>query len=170
MNRGLLMIAIMLGVLLALFSASLAAAGFQLITETEFNREMGARASYGLPPEVDAAGDPPVLRGRKSPPGAPQITVTLPERFAGLVPPIDIELRFQPAAGAEIDPTTFRVLYGWLGIDITDRLKEHANITPEGIRAENAELPEGRHELTLEIADTKGRYGAATLEFTIASP
>ncbi len=98
MNRGLLMIAIMLGVLLALFSASLA------------------------------------------------------------------------AAGAEIDPTTFRVLYGWLGIDITDRLKEHANITPEGIRAENAELPEGRHELTLEIADTKGRYGAATLEFTIASP
>ena len=50
--------------------------------------------------------------------------------------------------------------YGWLGIDITARLLEHATETAYGLSAKNVDLPFGDHTITVSIADSNGRTGS----------
>jgi hypothetical protein len=78
-----------------------------------------------------------------------------------------IRIRFQAQTGAAINPGSCRVKYGWLGIDITDRLVAHAKIGASGISADYAEIPAGAYMITLQIADDLGRVGTRTFEFTV---
>ena len=50
---------------------------------------------------------------------------------------------------------------------MTDRVTEHATVTPEGLVSENAEMPKGKHKLTISIADTEGRVGKKQFKFQI---
>lgn len=101
-------------------------------------------------------------------PGAPIIEVDQPDQTNAIRAPVDIRLRFVPQGGATIDLASFRAAYGWLGIDITNRIIEHAQINASGLFANNAEIPVEHHRVTLQIADNMRRLGTRTFEFTAA--
>jgi hypothetical protein len=45
---------------------------------------------------------------------------------------------------------------------------EHAMTTPNGLSAENVDLPPGDHKVTLSIADTSGKIASRTFRFSVA--
>jgi hypothetical protein len=63
---------------------------------------------------------------------------------------------------------TFNATYGWLGINITQRLLAHAVTTPNGLSAENVELPPGDHRVKLSIAGTSGKMASRTFRFSVS--
>ena len=113
----------------------------------------------------------PRFRGAVMPtiemPGAPIIEVDQPDQTTAIRTPVNIRLRFRPKGGAKIDLSSFRASYGWLGVDITARIIEHAQINSSGLVADNAEIPSGHHKVTLEIADNMHRVGSRVFEFTV---
>ena len=58
--------------------------------------------------------------------GAPVITVKQPDVSRPLHNPMTFDIQFSAAQGATINRSTLRVKYGWLGIDVTQRLLGHA--------------------------------------------
>jgi hypothetical protein len=115
-----------------------------LITPEEFERDRSAPRFRGfLAPTVQ--------------PGAPIIEIDQPDQTGAIRVPVNIRLRFLPQGGAIIDLASFRATYGWLGIDITSRIIEHAQINASGLFANNAEILAGHHKVTLQIADNMRR-------------
>jgi hypothetical protein len=102
-----------------------------------------------------------------SPSGAPTITIEEPEITRPVRSPVNIRIRFQAAANARIAVNSLRVRYGRLGIDITRRILAHARPTPSGVFVEDAELPRGRHRVTIQIADNMGRVGSKSFDFNV---
>jgi hypothetical protein len=116
-----------------------------------------------------AAPHAPVAHTRGLPtPGAPQIVVDQPTAAETLHPPLNIRVRFVASAGTAINTTTFRATYGFLGIDITDRLLQHAQLNAQQLKADNVAIPAGDHRVTLTIADSQGRENSRTFQFTVA--
>lgn len=115
----------------------------------------------------DKAARPKELPSRSQPAGAPAIEVSEPDTAKPVKSPVTIRIRFRPQTGTTINPATFRAKYGWLGIDITDRLVAHAQLDATGISANNAEIPAGRYMVVLQITDSLGRVGTRSLEFTV---
>ena len=99
--------------------------------------------------------------------GAPTIRIEEPDITRPVRSPVNIRIRFQAAANARIEVNTLRVRYGRLGIDITRRILAHARPTPSGVFVEDAELPRGRHRVTIQIADNMGRVGSKSFDFNI---
>jgi hypothetical protein len=99
--------------------------------------------------------------------GAPTITIQEPDITRPISLPVDIRVRFQAAANARIAVNSLRVRYGFLGIDVTRRILAHARPTPSGMFVRGAELPSGRHRVTIQIADDMGRVGSRSFEFTV---
>lgn len=100
-------------------------------------------------------------------PGAPQIEIVHPRLDTPVVSPTAIQLMFVPAASSVVRPETFKVLYGRLRIDITQRLINAAKVTAEGINVKEASLPKGSHRLLISIEDLQGRQGVKALDFEI---
>jgi hypothetical protein len=150
MRRRLLLV---LGAGAAIRSAH-AASGWTLIDEADVRRDR-------------AVGPQGATRG-VSAPGGPVIAVDKPSSEQGLPKPFAFRMRFIPPADAAIDPATFHATYGWLDLDITARLLEHARLTAEGLSADDINAPSGQHRVTISIADTLGRKGSRTFRFTIA--
>lgn len=108
------------------------------------------------------------LTAKVSPvPGAPQIEVVHPKLDAPVASPTPIQLVFVPAGSSSVRPETFKVLYGRMRIDITQRLVNAAKITAEGISVKEASLPKGSHRLLLSVEDLQGRQGMKSLDFEI---
>jgi hypothetical protein len=137
---------------LALATLPVKARAWRLITPDEEARDSVA-------PEGVAPADLP-------PP--PTIDLLRPDISAPVRNPVTIEVRFRAGASHAIDMRTFNATYGRLGINITSRLLEHAATTPDGLSAENVELPTGSHRVTLSIADTSGKTASRTFRFSVA--
>ena len=101
---------------------------------------------------------------------APLITINSPAGKSELYSPIRIEVNFKAHDGANIQADSLKVLYGWMNLDITDRIKEYAQISHSGISAKNVELPVGKHYITIEIRDTKKRSAEKEVYFEILKP
>jgi hypothetical protein len=146
----------------ALLAATLATAagagGFQLLSAGEYRSELAARAAPGAKLS---------LRGADL--DAPTITVVAPAGSAAITPPVDIDLRFKAAPGATVDPKTLKILYGFLKIDVTQRIVSApgVEISAAGLKAAGARLPSGDHKLLIEVADNLGRTARQPLEFTV---
>jgi hypothetical protein len=113
-----------------------------------------------------AASEP--LSAKVSPvSGAPQIEVLYPKLDAPVASPTPIQLMFVPSASSMVRPETFKVLYGRLRIDITQRLVNAAKVTAEGINVKEASLPKGTHRLLISVEDLQGRQGTKSLDFEI---
>jgi hypothetical protein len=134
------------------------AAGFDLVTAAE--AQQAAQAEKTMPQPV---------RTRSLPkPDAPAIKVVSPAPAGKPVAgPVRIEVAFQPAAGAKIVPSSFRVLYGLLKIDLTDRLRQHATVTENGVVVDGAKVPEGQHRMFIQVADDKGNTAEQELRFRV---
>jgi hypothetical protein len=136
------------------------AAGFDLVTAAEMAQVQQAEKTMPGP-----------VRTRSLPkPDAPAIKVVSPASAGTPVAaPLRIEVAFQPAAGARIVPSTFRVLYGLLKIDLTDRLRPHATVTESGVVVDGAKVPDGQHRLFIQVADDKGNTTEQELRFRVGS-
>jgi hypothetical protein len=149
---------------LALLCAATAsrAEAFELISAAEAQAE--AQAVANAPPEVRTRGMPVPK------PGAPAIrVVSTPEPGAAANTPVRIEVAFKPGAGARIVPSTFRVLYGLLKIDLTDRLKKNATVTENGVVVDQAQMPAGQHRLILQVADDKGNMAEQEIRLRVGA-
>jgi hypothetical protein len=137
---------------------SAAEGGFQLLTTREYQSELAARTAPGA--EL-------VLKGADF--NAPIITVVKPDPHAAIAPPVDIDVRFQPAQGASVNIASLRIMYGFLKLDITQRILKApgVQVTPAGLQASGAQLPSGSHKLLIEVADNLGRIGRQPLEFVV---
>lgn len=132
------------------------AAPFALVTPDEYRAE--AQAGIKKPPRLRALPKP----------GAPKIEVLQPLiSGAPLANPIGIELKFSSAPDAHIDPASFRAYYGFLRIDLTERILKNVRIGPTGLKVENAEIPPGSHRLFLRVADSKEREAETELRFVV---
>lgn len=149
---------------LALLGATAAshAEGFELITAEEAQQE--AEAAAAAPREVRTRGLPVAK------PGQPAIEVVTPTVAGNAVnAPVRIEAAFKPAPGTRIVPSTFRVLYGLLKIDLTDRMKKHATVTEQGVVVDQARVPAGQHRLFLQVADDQGNTAEQELRLRVGT-
>lgn len=138
------------------------AEGFDLITAAEAQQEAQAEAVNPTPP---------LTRGLVvQRPGQPAIQVVTPQGAATpMNAPVRIEVAFKPAPGTRIVPSTFRVLYGLLKIDLTDRLRKHATVTERGVVVDQAQVPAGQHRLILQVADDQGNLAEQELRLRVGA-
>jgi hypothetical protein len=139
--------------------AGAAAGSFELLSSREYQSELVARSVPGAHFALRSADL-----------GAPTITVIKPEHSASLQPPVDIEVRFTPAAGATVNISSLKILYGFLKLDVTQRILKApgVEVSGAGLKASGAQLPSGNHKLLIEVADNLGRTGQQSLEFSVA--
>ena len=146
----------------ALLGAALAGAaqqgGFQLLSAGEYHDELAARAAPGAQFALRAADF-----------NAPTIAVVKPDHSAPIHPPVDIDVRFTAAQGASVNISTLKILYGFLKLDITQRILQApgVQVSPGELKASGAQLPHGSHKLLIEVADNLGRIGRQPVEFTV---
>lgn len=139
-------------------------AALVLLTDAEAQRD---RAQ----PEP-APGAAPGPRSRSLRPAAPLIRVIAPQPAGdSAVPaPLRLEFGFSPGApGTRIVPASFRLLYGVLRIDLTERLRGTASISEQGVLLERAVMPPGTHRMWVQVSDDQGNLGEQELRFRIAS-
>jgi hypothetical protein len=129
------------------------ASAWPLVTRQQVQRESAAPRGQAAPAPTRS--------------GAPAISIEEPDITRPVRSPVNIRIRFQAAANARIEVNTLRVRYGRLGIDLTRRILAHARPTPSGVFVENAELPRGRHRVTIQIADNMGRVGSKSFDFNV---
>ncbi len=128
---------------------------FELVTKAEANASKLASAMQ------EAEFSPVDPRG-------PAIQVIDPQSLdVPLTNPFKMEVLFKPQQGASLDFTSFKALYGFLKLDITDRLLKEATKTPTGIRLANVDVPSGRHKLLLSIKDSQGRFSTKEIIFKV---
>ena len=149
-----------LALLLAAFESR--AEGFDLITPAEAQQEAKAEANAPSEPRMRSLPIPK--------PGQPAIRVVTPDVPGSPVnAPVRIEVSFKPAPGTRIVPSTFRVLYGLMKIDLTDRLKKHATVTETGVIVDQAQVPAGQHRLILQVADDQGNTAEQELRLRVGA-
>ena len=132
----------------------------------------GAMAQTGMlitPEEFRASAQAPDLPMPRSTaqPGAPRIELLWPDLNKPVAAPTNIELRFSGSAPAEPRPESFKAMYGAFRIDITQRLLKVAKVTKDGISVSGADLPAGKHQLTLTLTDTLRRQTQQVLSFVV---
>jgi hypothetical protein len=132
--------------------------GFELLSAGEYRDELVARAAPGAQLSLRAADF-----------NAPTITVVKPDHSAPIQPPVDIDVHFTPAQGATINIATLKILYGFLKLDITQRILQApgVQVSAGGLKASGAQLPSGSHKLFIQVADNLGRTGRQPVEFTV---
>jgi hypothetical protein len=108
----------------------------------------------------------PALRPRAL---VPLIDILKPEPVSDMrvKAPFAIEVLFKGQADAPIDPTTFKVMYGAFKIDITSRITKFVKVTKEGFALEHAQIPSGKHRLTLQVMDEKQRVAERELRVEV---
>ena len=129
------------------------AVGWPLVTP-------GAEARDNAAPHLRQSGTSAVQ-------GAPVITVTQPDFSRALSNPMTFDIQFRAAPGSTINPSTFQAKYGWLGINITSRLLDHATRTTNGLFAANVNVPTGNHRISVSIADNRGRVGTRVVNLHV---
>lgn len=137
-----------------------AGAPFELVTAAERQAELQAQARQ--PPQAPRTRSLPMPR-----PNAPTIRVLAPSQASAVTAPLRIELAFEPMPGARIVPASFRVLYGVLKIDLTERLRRHATVSESGVVVEQAQMPDGLHRLYMQVADDQGNQGEQELRLRV---
>ena len=127
-----------------------------LVTESE------ARAFKG-----EAGFDEmPALRARAV---VPLIDILKPEVAGDLKvkSPFAITVQFRSQPETPIDPATFRLMYGALKIDITSRVVRFITVTKDGFTLDQAQLPAGKHRLTLQVQDSRQRVAERELRVEV---
>lgn len=80
--------------------------------------------------------------------------------------PFALKVVFEAHGGAKVEPSSVKVVYlKSPAVDITDRVKPF--ITANGIDMGKAEVPPGQHAIRVDVKDSDGRTGSATLQLTV---
>lgn len=98
----------------------------------------------------------------------PAVQILAPSSTGGaVVSPVRVELSFSTTPGAKVLPSSFRILYGFLRLDITEKVLRHAQLTEKGLIAERAEIPSGNHRLFLVLEDDHQNHSETELRFEV---
>lgn len=136
--------------------------GFDLITAEEARQSAQAEA-LSKPSRTRSMPVPRAI-------AAPTIRVLDPTAAEQAVrAPLRIELAFEPIPGTRIVPDTFRVMYGPLKVDLTERLRQHARLSETGVVVEGAQVPDGLHRLFLQVADDRGNTTEQELRIRVGA-
>lgn len=81
--------------------------------------------------------------------------------------PFAIEVQFSGQPDSQVNPATFKVFYGAFKLDITNRITKFVKVTESGFTLDNAQIPLGKHRLTLQIQDNKQRVAERELRFEV---
>jgi len=110
--------------------------------------------------------EPAALRPRAV---VPLIDILKPEPVNDLKvkAPFPISVQFKGQSDSPIEPSTFKVMYGALKIDITNRITKFVTVTPDGFSLEKAQIPPGKHRLTLQVQDGKQRVAERELRVEV---
>lgn len=158
------------GVVLSMLCAGAAQAQAQIQATGAFDLITAAEARQTAKAELEA---PPEIRPRQAvgpKANAPGIRVISPTTAGTTVAaPLRIEVAFTPTPGTRIVPSSFRVLYGLLKIDLTDRLRRHATVTESGVVVDRAVVPDGQHRLILQVADDQGNTAEQELRIRVGA-
>jgi hypothetical protein len=151
--------ALVAGILVVTITSAAVGSGFELLSKREYQSELDKRAAN---PQA-----PLILKGADF--NAPVITVVSPDRSGPIKPPVDIDLEFKPAQGANVDIGSLKIFYGFLHLDITQRILQApgVQVSPAGLKANGARLPSGSHKLLIQVADNLGRTARQPLEFVV---
>jgi hypothetical protein len=108
----------------------------------------------------------PALRPRAL---MPQIDILKPDVLVDfkVKAPFAIAVLFKGQQDAPIDPNTFKVLYGTFKIDITSRITKFVKVTKEGFALESAQIPAGKHRMTMQVTDEKQRVAERELRVEV---
>lgn len=137
------------------------AADFELVSAEQVRADQAAGNAMAAPAEATA----PRTRSLSL---APRIKVLSPRlEGEGLRAPLRIELQFEPVGEAKVNPASLKVLYGFLGIDLTDKIRSNATVTEKGVLAEQARIPAGSHKLRILVTDSLGRTGETEIKFKV---
>lgn len=129
--------------------------GIMLISKAEVEQ---AKDNLSESIVIPLAGDEPVIE------------IVKPAVQGGKVgSPMAIEVRFKPAQGKKIDPSSFKLYYGAFKLDVTERLLKSAKITATGFSIDNVEIPQGEHRLVLRVSDDAGSSGIKELRVKVES-
>jgi hypothetical protein len=151
---------------LVLACASLAAGadgGFILVSPEEFQLEKDAQNLVTRGAQAPDIGEPESKRAADG----PVIEIMTPDARQPVKAPVDIVVNFRPGPDARIVLDTLRIRYGMIGLDVTERIRKAATVTEQGIRASGAELPAGRHSMSVEISDSAGRTTKQAFKFRV---
>ena len=109
---------------------------------------------------------PPALRARAL---TPLIEVVKPAVSADnkVTAPFPSVVQFFGQQDAPILPDTFRVYYGAFKLDITDRIAKYVTVRPDGFTLDAANIPKGKHRLTLQVKDEKQRIAERELRLEV---
>ena len=88
---------------------------------------------------------------------------------AAVSSPLRLEIAFKAPADARIVPASFRLLYGVLKIDLTERLQRHARLNEAGVLIEETAVPQGTHRVIVRVADDKGRIAERELMIRVSA-
>ena len=149
--------------------AQQASSAFVLITPAEAMRDFEVRAKSEAQalPEARTRGVPGIGGVAGGPVFA--IRVLAPSAQGTVSPPLRIEVVFEPLPGAKVVPSSFRVLYGVLKLDLTERLRRFATISENGVVVDRAVVPEGLHRLVLQVADDRGNVAEQEVRFRVGA-
>jgi hypothetical protein len=127
-----------------------------LVTPAEAREFKGEEGFYELP----------ALRPRAL---MPQIDILKPDAVADMKvkAPFAISVLFKGQSDAPIDPSTFKVLYGSFKIDITNRITKFVKVTKDGFALESAQIPAGKHRMTMQVMDEKQRVAERELRVEV---
>jgi hypothetical protein len=154
-----------IALLLAAFCATAASAhtGFELVTADEFQREEEARELITR----SARSLLPAEEGPQRVADGPLIEIVTPDATTPVHAPVDITVRFEPGPGSRIVLDSLHIRYGIIGLDVTDRIRQAARVTEQGIEASGASLPAGSHSMSIEISDSAGRTTRQAFRFRV---
>lgn len=82
--------------------------------------------------------------------------------------PASLQFRFSPSAGARIDPSSFRALYGLMKIDITRQIARGGVLGEAGVETDASPFASGLHRIYLQISDSRGAKVEREFRFNIA--
>ena len=159
MSSRVVLPALVAGILVVTIAGAAVGSGFELLSKREYQSELDKRAS--------APNAPLILKGADF--NAPVITVVSPNHSGPIAPPVDIDVEFKPAQGANVDIGSLKIFYGFLHLDITQRILQApgVQVSPAGLKANGARLPSGSHKLLIQVADNLGRTARQPLEFIV---
>jgi hypothetical protein len=146
-----------------------AKAAFELVTAAEARQDREIRAKGEVEPEVRSRGAP-AAAAQPGQQGQPVFTIRIiAPAQASVTAPLRIELAFEPLPGARVVPSTFRLLYGVMKLDLTERLRRFATITETGVVVDRAQVPEGQHRLLVQVSDDRGNVAQQELRVRVGA-
>ena len=104
---------------------------------------------------------------RGTPTRPPDITIQSPKGAAAS--PFPLRITFTPHNGAKIDPATVSVtLLTKPEVDLTTRVQRY--ISARGVDLPQAEAPPGKFQIRIDLTDSAGHTGTATVDLQVPAP